>query len=279
LPRGAKRRAPSEGRPGWDEDRARHWHLFLPPARPSHGELRHYERAALAEVTAAAGAWALLGSTPEIRSLATRRRQSLTCIDVDAGVFDALAALVEPRCTARLVCADWLAAEWDAPFDVVFADGSVNMLPPDEQEILLQRAHAMLVPGGLALFRVHLATEPRFRDAEEVFAWHRSHSGEQPVFSRTRTDLDMLWLEPETLRIDFAECHRRIRELFEREAITATEFEAYEPLLEFNRISLYYMTRESFEALAGRYFHVESVRCGDDYSGSSNHPIYALRKK
>jgi hypothetical protein len=49
-------------------------------------------------------------------------------------------------------------------------------------------------------------------------------------------------------------------------------------LLEFNKIALYYTTRESFDAMAGRYFEIEWVRSGDDYFGSSNHPIYALRK-
>jgi hypothetical protein len=277
--RGTPCRIERAGQPGWDESRARNWHLFLPPARPSRGELRHYEQAALAEATRGPGRWALLGSTPEIRSMAARHRQPLTCIDIDAGVFTALAALVEPQCIARLVCADWLADEWESPSEVIFGDGSVNMLPADEQEILVQKARAMLKAGGLALFRVHLASPPRFKDAGEVFAWHRSRAGEEPLFSRTRTDLDMLWLEPETLKVDFAECHQRIRELFERGAITATEFEAYEPLLEFNKISLYYTTRESFEALVARYFEIEWVRTGDDYFGSSNHPIYALRGK
>jgi hypothetical protein len=88
----------------------------------------------------------------------------------------------------------------------------------------------------------------------------------------------MLWLDPETLRIDFPDYHRKIRELFVQGAITATEFEAYDRLLEFNRIALYYTTRGPFEAMAAPYFEVESVRCGHDYPGSSNHPIYALRK-
>jgi hypothetical protein len=164
-------------------------------------------------------------------------------------------------------------------FDLVFADGSINMLPPEKQELLLRRAQAMLEPGGLALFRVHLASAPRFREPEEVFAWHRSHSAGQSVFSSTRTDLDMLWLEPETLKVDFVECQRRIRQLFELGAITADEFNAYEPLLEFNRIALYYMKRDSFESLAAKYFEIEPARLGDDYFGSASHPIYALRKR
>lgn len=137
----------------------------------------------------------------------------------------------------------------------------------------------MLRPGGLALLRVHLATAPRFATAAEVFAWHRGRPAGGPIFSRTRTDLDMLWLEPGSLRLSFAQYHRRIRELFEHGAITQPELDAYEPMAAVNQIQLFYTTREVFEAAALRHFEVEFVRTGDDYYGSLNHPIYGLRKE
>jgi hypothetical protein len=254
------------------------WDRFLPPARPSPDEVEHYRQLALAHTAEAGRGWALLGSTPEIRSLAARHGRQLTAIDSDPEVFDALASLVEPSCTAQLVRSDWLELEPEPSWDVVFGDGALNMLPPGSHEPLLQRVHAMLAPGGVALMRVHLATPPRFGHAEQVFAWHRTRPEGGPVFSRTRTDLDMLWLEPDTLRISFPDYHRRIRRLFRRGAITQDEFDAYESVLEVNTIDLHYTTRPTFEEMARAYFELESVSTGADYFGASNHPIYALRK-
>lgn len=254
------------------------WDRFLPPARPSSDEVEHYRRLALGHADAGRG-WALLGSTPEIRSLAARHDRQLTAIDSDPDVFDALASLVEPSCTAQLICTDWLELEPEPSWDVVFGDGALNMLPPGSHEPLLQQVHAMLAPGGVALIRVHIATPPRFSHAEDVFAWHRTRPEGGPVFSRTRTDLDMLWLEPETLRISFPDYHRRIRRLFHQGKITQDELDAYETVLEVNTIDLHYTTRGSFEEMARSYFELDSVSTGADYYGASNHPMYALRKR
>lgn len=267
----------------WDEERAKNWHLFMPPARPSKGEVGHYERAVLSILSECPGdlltTWALFGATPEIRSLAAKYKRELLCIDRDAGVFDALRSLVHPRYSEKFICSEWLAAEISQKVDVVFADGSINMLPLPDHVDFLKKISGVLNNRGWALLRVHLMGPPRFSSPAEVFEWYRASHLKEPVFSATRTYLDMLWVEPETLKLSFVEFHKKIQKLYDDKLMTPEEFIAYNQLLQFNKINLYYTTRESFEGLAMQYFHIEGVHFGGDYIGHQQHPVYVLRKK
>jgi hypothetical protein len=262
----------------WNAERARNWHLFRPPARPSPGEVSRY--AAALRDAAGAGPWGLLGSTPELRSLAAGANRPLICIDRDPDVFTTLRSLVTVLGgDERFVCSDWVAAELPEPLSVVMGDGSINMLPPERHESFLSAVHGMLEPGGLALLRVHLTAPPRFPNPAAVFASYRSTGGAEPIFTATRTDLDMLWLEPGSLRLNFPECHERLERLMQDGVITAGEFGAYHQLLWFNRISLWYLARERFESLAATWFDIEDVQYGCDYTGAAQHPVYALRQR
>ena len=265
----------------WNIERAKNWHLFLPPARPSKGELAQYERAVLSFSANCHQAltWALLGSTPEIRSLAAKYQHEILCIDKDRGVFETLRLLVNPQHSETFICSDWLTAENANPVDIFFADGSLNMLPPNKHEALLGKTYNRLTPRGWLLIRVHLAESSKFTSPQEVFEWYRKSKIKEPVFTATRTHLDMLWLEPETLRLNFVEFHKKIQGLYDEKRITKKEFEEYNKVLHFNKINLYYTTRESFECLVSIFFHIESVSYGGDYTGYTHHPIYVLRKK
>ena len=265
----------------WNIERAKNWHLFLPPARPSPGEVVQYEQAVLSFSfnDSQLLRWGLLGATPEIRSLAAKYHREILCIDKDNGVFETLRSLVNPRYPEKFICSDWLAVEDITPVDVFFADGSLNMLPPEKHEVLLRKIYNWLTPRGWLLIRVHLAGPSRFTSPQEVFAWHRKNKTGEPVFTATRTDLDMLWLEPETLKLNFVEFHKKIKMLYDEKLITQEEFEGYNKLLQFNRIDLFYTTRERFEDLVSGLFHIESIRSGEDYTGCQYHPLYILRKK
>ncbi len=195
----------------WDTERAKHWHLFLPPARPSRGEIAQYERAFLSFPTNHHQdlIWGLLGSTPELRSLAAKYHHELLCIDKDSGVFETLRSLVNPQYSEIFICSNWLTVENVKPVDVFFADGSLNMLPLPNHGDLLRKIYNWLTPQGWALLRVHMVGPSKFATPQEIFKWYRESKTKEPVFTATRTYLDMLWLEPETLRLNFIEFHKK----------------------------------------------------------------------
>lgn len=263
----------------WNEERAKNWNLFMPPARPSEGEMVQYEEIVIRNGKANDARWALLGATPEIRSLAARCKIELLCIDKNAYVFEALKSMVKPQFSESFLCGNWLDVNVPKPVDVVFGDGSLNMLHTEKHASFVKMVYHMLHPKGLALLRVHLAEPPKFSTPHEVFEWRRIHNPQERIFSATRTHLDMLWMEPETLVIRFVYYHKKICQLYEDNLMTQDEFQAYNQLLKYNKIELFYTTRERFEDLISDYFSIEGVYCGDDYSMDSQHPIYALRRK
>jgi len=261
----------------WNIERAKNWHLFLPPARPSKGEIAQYEHVVLS-FALSCQKWGLLGATPEIRSLAAKYQRKILCIDRSRGVFETLRAMVNPQHSETFICSDWLAVEDINPVDIFFADGSMNMLPTEQHETFLRKIYDWLTPQGWLLIRVHLAGPSRFSCPQEVFAWNRKNKTEEPVFTATRTDLDMLWLEPETLKLNFVEFHKKIQMLYDAQHIILEEFEGFNKLLQFNKIDLFYTTRERFGNLISGLFNIKSVRYGEDYTGYQHHPLYILRK-
>jgi hypothetical protein len=266
----------------WNIERARNWHLFLPPARPSPREVVQYEQAVLSFSLNDSQllSWGLLGSTPEIRSLAAKYQREILCIDRDRGVFETLRGMVNPQYPEKFICSHWLAVEdITPPIDIFFADGSLNMLPSEEHEVFFRKIYHWLTPRGWLLIRVHLAVPSRFTSPQEIFARYRKSKTKEPVFTATRTDLDMLWLEPETLKINFVEFHKKIKMLYEEKLIFLEEFEGYDKLLQFNKIDLFYTTRERFEKMVSGLFQIKSICYGEDYTGCQYHPLYILRKK
>jgi hypothetical protein len=162
--------------------------------------------------------------------------------------------------------------------DLIFADGSINMLPPSRQKGFLEKVHQMLRPGGIGLMRIHVVTPPAFSTPLAVFKWYRTNCPHEPVFSATRTHLDMIWINREIMGINFVDYHEKIKHLHENQIITDHEFQAYNMLLNYNKINLYYIERYKFEEWCKDKFSIIDVLYGNDYPCSINHPIYVLRK-
>lgn len=264
----------------WDEKRAMEWHLFMPPARPSSAEVLIYEHALQNEMRAQDNLEiVLLGSTPELRSISHQYGCSLSCVDFNATVFHILTDMVSHKGRESFYCRDWKKMDFNRQFDLVFGDGSINMVPPSKHDFFLSNIYKLLNRNGLAVLRVHVIQQPVFTDPIEVFQWYRKSKCKEPVFTATRNHLDMLWLNHLTQGIDFIDFHKRITELHAYELITDKEFNAYDRLLEFNRITLYYCKKEEFEQSANELFEIEQISYGNDHLSHSHHPIYYLRKK
>ena len=259
----------------WDLDRARNWHLFSPPARPSPGEAAIYSRA-MAE---SQGDVILLGATPELRMLAHRQGMHVTGYDRSSEVFEQLRPADIPSAREDFVHGDWLAAAYRGRGDLLLADGSLNMVPAPMHSALLDRIAEMLKPDARALIRVHLAAAPRYADAVDVFEAHRRGELAGGVFSATRTQLDMLFLDPVSDSVRFAEVALALDALHSQNLLRADEHAAYAALAPFNRIELHYSRRERFESQAANHFIVRHLGGGGDYADHEQHPIYELRRR
>jgi hypothetical protein len=263
----------------WNVERARAWRHFMPPARPSPGEVALYARFVEREARGGSPKCLLLGSTPELRSMIHARGYELVCVDRDRQVFETLTGMVECPGEELFIESDWMDMNFESSFDVILADGSMNMLDHSLHSGFLGNMHSALRPGGLVIQRCHLLALPVFRTPSAVFEWYRSTCGGKPIFTSTRTHLDMLWVDPKSGALDFTVFHQKIREMYYKGMISDEEHGAYAALLEFNRIILYYSRVSGFETQASKHFHIEGIYNGEDYACHEQHPVYLLRKQ
>jgi hypothetical protein len=271
------RREEIETMPDWNAERARHWHLFLPPARPSIGEVAIYDELLTRHVFSGEEG-VLLGSTPELRLLAFQQNLKLSVFDINHAVCNILRPHQVPSDSETYIQGHWLYKDNGKLFDFLLADGSINMLAPAEQKLLIKKMASMLHPNGLVLLRVHLASEPPYSSIEQVFEAHRNGILPGKVFSATRTAIDMLLLEEKSLKLCFNEMHRVLHELHVQGLISNKEYNAYESLARFNAIEIYYLEQSALFAELARYFKIVEIQEGGDYALHQQHPILALRK-
>ena len=225
------------------------------------------------------GEAALLGATPELRTLAYQNNIALTAYDKSRVIFDQLRPDLIPIKSETLIQCDWLQIMDNQKYDLVLADGSLNMLAKSQQPELIEKIADMLRPGGIALVRIHLKMPQRYRTPIEVFEAFRDGKLTGPVFSATRTQLDMLWLDPETDSVKFSEVASELEKLYTEGHLRTEEYSAYSTLAPYNRIELHYSRREPFEAMASKWFDLHYMGSGHDYADHEQHPIYELRKR
>jgi hypothetical protein len=256
----------------FDRAMADRWHIYKPPARPSAGDVAIYE-----EYMREPADMLLLGATSELRSLAHRYGHRLTAVDVDADVFHSLRRLVHPQGNEEFIACDWLDMALGRKFDLIAADGSLNMIPHDAHERFLERVADHLADSGRALLHVHVCGETRFASPREVVAWARTV--DQDFYTATRKHLCMLWLDPATRTISNAECLNRFRDLHREGILRDEELAHLQKIFHGDSLVLHFVERKEFEALLGRNFEIEDIRFAGDYENHEMKPIYCLRKR
>jgi SAM-dependent methyltransferase len=257
------------------ENLAARWRLFMPPARPSAGLVAVYEGEAAK--THPHSLWGLLGCTPEIRSLAGKYRREIVCIDQNPHMYSAMTSLCRPSAKETFICADWLEVQPPRPFDIIFADGSITMLPLDRHPQLLQKISRMLKPEGLAVMRVHIDTPPRFKSPTQIISWYRESHPDLPLYTAAKIQFDLLLLNRQTHQVHPSDYRETILKLYDEGIITALELD--KSLHLHVHTVLNYTPPEDFETLVSRHFTTVGIHNAGDFPGHENIPVYVLRKK
>jgi SAM-dependent methyltransferase len=260
-----------------DQDKAKKWGQFTAPIRPSAEDVHNYRSLMENPMKTL-----LLGSTPEIRSLAHQYKHQLTCVDISPEMYHILEDMVFPKGSGEFVCSDWLAMNFNAPFDLVVGDGSINMLPHQTHERFIENIARQLKPAGLFVLHVHLVGEPKFQTEEDVFKWYRGTN--QPILRATLIHLYMLWIDQERrfVQLNVNEHLDKldiIRRCYHQNILTEEEYQVYETMMLEDDVTIYFLKSEDFEHLINPYFAIESVLYAHDYGYAQSKPIYCLRKK
>ena len=138
---------------------AERWASVTPPMRPSPVEMARYEKALLEAKPAAGASVLILGSTPELRSLALKHGLATTGCDIDDGVWKALTSLRAFEGEEGFIRGNWLNLAESVRYDVILADCSFNMLTWEEMPILAAKVRALLKEDGVSIQRIQAAPE------------------------------------------------------------------------------------------------------------------------
>lgn len=252
------------------------WQSMKPPARPSEDTMRIYETNILKYGLDKKGDWAILGCTPEFRSLAGRFQRPLTCIDKDSRPFSALEPMCCPPEDEILVLSDWLETDLPEHFDLIFGDGSINMLSKERHQGFIDSLHRMLKPGGIAMMRL-LCYQDDFSSPEEIIRWYREScpnslplTSLRTIFAAQFLDLDTMVIEPKTYTT-------AMKELFQKKILTPEEYAEFQsfPM----NVALNFIKKETFEAQLGNCFKILSVEYSKDLASGYCYPIYILQRR
>lgn len=250
------------------------WSRFLPPARPSAADLVIYEDA----LDGPRARILLLGSTPELRSLAHRHGHDLVVVDADREMYLAMGDMVEMTGPETFVQDDWLRMSPDHEFDLVLGDGAVNMLPRELHRPLLETIAALLRPDGLCILHTHTLDHIPFSSIDEVVAWHRSENRGRPFF-HVRDIISHFWVDPATGALANRDFLARMGALCRKGGVTEAEYLEFARILEGDPLVLHYPREEDIARGAPSCLHIERVACADDYAGGSLKPFYFLRRR
>jgi len=155
---------------------AQRWATVTPPMRPSHVELFRYERALLGAKPREGATALILGSTPELRSLALKHHLATTGCDIDEGVWRALTSLRTITGEENFTHGNWLNLPETSRYDFILGDCSFNMLPWDEMQVLAAKVQALLPEDGVSIQRIQAAPESLTLDmiGQAVISYRRS---------------------------------------------------------------------------------------------------------
>jgi SAM-dependent methyltransferase len=253
------------------------WQAMVPPARPSKEMLSLYESSMLNLNLDKMGEWALMGCTPELRSLAGKYQRPLTCIDINSNSYTALTPLCDPPEKEQFVQGDWLETDMPEAFDLILGDGPMVMLPQEQYPELIDSMYRLLKPGGYVITRILSDDDQMYASAKEALDWYRdNYKGKEPLACML-TDLWLICMDREAMAITKTDYVQWLNELYQDKIITQDEYKELDsPIM---NVDLHCTNRQYLERLLGDKFEILSIEKPTDFVGGCYYPLYTLRKK
>lgn len=175
----------------WTTPLAHRWRFYLPPARPSWGELQVYEQHVLALKQRNSNFRLLiLGSTPEFRDLAIRCDVSYLCADYSKENFLALGEYMHHRDSEQnFIHTTWQEMKCSQEFDVIIGDVPSAVIPFRDHDLFFKNVHQALKPNGLCILKVYVRDNNEKFTYKEVFEQYRKERSYLNPYAATFLDL------------------------------------------------------------------------------------------
>lgn len=241
--------------------------------RPSPAELVRYERALLGAKPRQGATALILGSTPELRSLALKYGLATTGCDIDDGVWKALTSLRTVAGEESFIHGNWLNLPETDGYDFILGDCSFNMLPWEQMQILAAKIQVLLPADGVSIQRIQAAPESlTLGMIEQAVLSYRRNNFPMPLF------FYLIFLCEALRNLYRPELNNR--EFFEGTVLpclTPEEAAQMRPALIDRKF--YYPKWQDMRALLGRHFSIVSEEKSTEPGIWDTASIFVLKKK
>lgn len=273
---------------------AQRWATYLPPFRPSKGELKVIEKY-LKKIKKNRSNWQakalILGATPEYRDILARLKFSVTMVDFSPDSVGAMTLLCKYRGAKRekLIISNWLTMNFKPnTFDVILGDWSFENLPSFKRDYpkLFSVLNKILKSDGLFIHRTNVwSKKEKIRSVREIMKMYEKNPKEKFSFLQMLQDYSTASVRnPKDFTVDLEKFyHGTLVRAYAKGEMNDQQFDEF--VWKFVqgkwRIKLFLTIPEKskLEGLLRKYFKIIAREYGKDYLYSRHLPIYILKKK
>jgi len=257
---------------------AEKWGKTLPPARPSRGDLKVYDRH-IEELPFRPRNALVLGATPEIRDLLARKKIQVTISDFNINMIKAMSLLCKTKSKERILLANWMKKFTDDKFDLILSDAGLNMLNWKDWEKTLGNIRDMLTPRGYVLQKIAFYDKKRgkMNSLEIIKKWRAK---------KLRTP-DMRWFLE--MYSDYGVYDRK--SMIDSKVKLLAGFEKsykngdlrdkeWEIVKRYDdKVVMTVPSKNKVNGIIKKYFRIVRVTAGEDFLYCQDMPVYLLKRK
>ncbi len=264
----------------WTSDLAHRWRLYLPPARPSWGELQVYET----YITKSKQKYKdfrllILGSTPEFRDLAIRCDVDYVCADYSKENFIALGQYMHHRDSEKnFFHTTWQEMTFRYEFDMIIGDVPSAVIPFTDHDLFFRNIQRALKKTGICILKVYVRDTNEKKSYKQVFENYRKERSHLPLTSGIILDLMQTGYHFDEEYVDCAEVTAELERELSEGNITQYEFDEVEKRwIKNEHFKLNMPLRTELLEKLHALFSVEVTSGGDWFKDRA--PLLVLRYK
>ncbi len=266
----------------WTKSLADMWNRYPQPIRPTQScvslfelfiHLTSYE-------TNGNGSILILGSTPELRDLASTSTLSVTIVDYSVDIYKALTTLMKtPNSKERFIQKDWRLLDEGERFDLILAEASLNVLPRQDVSTFLGNVKNHLNKSGRFVSKTWVKAPSTYSIEQLVSDYRRFWQDKMTFYSYSCGYLWQMSEDKGTETVALQDMYRMCKDFYSNKIINLPEWESIQNLdYELVDLKLYIPNKEKIMDLYQEFFSID-MTLQVDFANSNLYPFIVSRPK
>lgn len=255
------------------------WARTLPPSRPFSGDLEIYKQL-IKKYRSREGITniLILGSTPELRDLASRFYAQVTVVDANKQMVEAMTSLRRYSTPENIVIKPWQKLTVPDKQDIVISDTGLNMLDKKDIPKVMKKVADVLKVGGYFLHRTLMYTPKKNVKVIKVIKDWRNKKifiGDfrwlLEMYSKYSSYNRLIEVSDKSILMD------NMKKLYFEGLITKSEYNRFSRY--DDKVKLTIFERSKWEYHFSKYFKIVRVITSKGHLYCRDMPIFVCKKK